>query len=168
MKVKLIVTGGTSSGREIPLPATVFLIGRGPRCHLRPHCRSVSKLHCALAMWAGKVVVRDLKSANGTLVNGQRIEGETRVEDGDTLQVGSLTFTFRLSASDGDVEPVPVVRESEVKWLLDARADPSLALARTSTAIPLLGYHETDEAMAHGGGLSAGVYLRDYFGRRSP
>ena len=73
MEVRLIVREGKSRGRDIPLPSTIFVIGRGQQCHLRPHCRLVSKLHCAIARWAGKVVVRDLKSSNGTYINNHRI-----------------------------------------------------------------------------------------------
>src|SRR5437660_171217 len=96
MDVRLIVTTGKARGREVPLPSTIFVIGRGPRCHLRPHCPSVSKLHCAIARWAGKLVVRDLKSHNGTFLNSARVVGEARAHDGDVLRVGSLTFTFRV------------------------------------------------------------------------
>src|SRR5262249_47976308 len=62
MEVKLVVETGSARGRVIPLPTTVFTIGRGSKCHLRPHSLEVSKLHCAIAHWAGKVSVRDLKS----------------------------------------------------------------------------------------------------------
>src|SRR5262245_4013455 len=124
MEVKLIVTDGAAKGRIIPLPATVFTIGRAAHCHLRPHSLTVSKLHCAIACWAGKVVVRDLHSANGTFVNDQRVHGEVRVGDGDTLRVGPLQFLFRILASPAGPMP-PVVRERDLKWLMDSPAGPS-------------------------------------------
>ena len=90
MEVKLVVLNGKHKDREIPLPSTIFLIGRDRQCHLRPHCPLVSKLHCAIAPWAGRVRVRDLKSRNGTFLNGQPIDGEVLVGDGDRLQAQAV------------------------------------------------------------------------------
>ena len=56
--------------REIPLPSSQFVIGRKSECHLRPKSEKVSKLHCAIGRKGGRVVVLDLKSRNGTLING--------------------------------------------------------------------------------------------------
>ena len=44
MEVKLVVVQGRPMGKEIPLPSTVFVIGRGAKCHLRP----VSYTHLTL------------------------------------------------------------------------------------------------------------------------
>jgi pSer/pThr/pTyr-binding forkhead associated (FHA) protein len=161
MEVKLQVAQGKAKGREIPLPPTVFLIGRGSQCHLRPHCQLVSKLHCAIACWAGKVVVRDLKSANGTFVNDERISSEMRIRDGDTLRVGSLTFTFRVKVELEPEMPVPVVRRGDVRWLLESAPDDSgLRLADTGEFDALNLAQEA--ARANKATLSAGQYLRDY------
>jgi pSer/pThr/pTyr-binding forkhead associated (FHA) protein len=175
MGVKLVVTNGTAKGRVIPLPATVFMIGRGRKCHLRPHSLAVSKLHCAIACWAGKVVIRDLKSANGTFLNGERIQGEARVQDGDTLRVGTLEFTFRIE-NDPDAElPVQIVHLGDVKWLLETTDEPPLL--ETSDAIPLPETNgkpgqediSTPPNAAETGDsnvLSAGEYLQEYLRKR--
>jgi pSer/pThr/pTyr-binding forkhead associated (FHA) protein len=179
MEVKLVVRGGWSKAREIPLPATIFVIGRGTQCHLRPHCRSVSKWHCAIARWAGKVVVRDLKSANGTFINNHRISGEVRVRDGDVLRVGSLELAIRVVGGDYTPLPVQIVRESDVKWLMD---NPPDEFSLNTNAATLIGELPTDllppsaPAKAPANGMdgkvkhaadqitiSAGEYLREYF-----
>jgi pSer/pThr/pTyr-binding forkhead associated (FHA) protein len=163
MEVKLIVAEGKAKGRVIPLPPTIFLIGRGPQCHLRPHCLYVSKLYCGIAGWAGKLVVRDFKSVNGTFVNDTRVEGEVRIKDGDTLRVGDLLFTFSVKLDSDAAHPVQVVREGDVRWLMDTPADSGL-LRRPKTLI-----HQVDELLeetvvaASQGDLSAGQFLRDYF-----
>jgi pSer/pThr/pTyr-binding forkhead associated (FHA) protein len=36
----------------------------------------------------------DLKSTNGTFVNGERVHHSTRLHDGDRIRLGSLTFIF--------------------------------------------------------------------------
>jgi pSer/pThr/pTyr-binding forkhead associated (FHA) protein len=171
MEVKLVVAEGKAKGRVIPLPPTVVLIGRGSQCHLRPHCPLVSKLHCAIARWAGKVVVRDLKSANGTFVNDHRVRGEVRIGDGDRLRVGSLAFTFQVKADGEDVMPVQIVREGDVRWLLDS-PDDSATLRKPHTHC-----FEVAELLREGSSppkpnstviLSAGEHLRDYVKKPRP
>ena len=99
------------------------MIGRDEGCHLRPHCPRVSRKHCAIATWAGKVRIRDLQSRNGTYLNEQRVQGEMAVNDGDQLQVGSQVFGFQISAAGGPILAEPIRDEREVAWLLAASAD---------------------------------------------
>jgi pSer/pThr/pTyr-binding forkhead associated (FHA) protein len=164
VEAALIVLEGKYRDREIPLPETIFLIGRDPQCHLRPHCPLVSKLHCAIAAWAGKVRVRDLKSRNGTFLNGQPVDGEVAVADGDRLQVGTLVFGFRIKVEKGAPLPAPV-REEDVRWLLNLPADAPVLSPTRRTVIKGAEADEADEAES-GIAVSAGQYLRDYFGQR--
>src|SRR5262245_3645877 len=122
MEAALILLEGTHKDNAIPLPETIFLVGRDKQCHLRPHCDLVSKMHCAIAAWAGKVRVRDFKSRNGTYLNGQRINGEVTVSDGDTLQIGTLLFAFRIKNDDGLPHAAPL-NKGKVQWLLDTPPD---------------------------------------------
>ena len=171
MEVKLIVASGNVKGRTIPLPSTVVTIGRGRQCHLRPRCRMVSKLHCAIARWAGKVVVRDLKSCNGTFINGKRVHGEVQVHDGDVLRIGTLEFTFHIQMTPEEMLPVQVVHPSDVHWLMNSKdsSDSSVtkppdtcsdqdAASLFPTANPT-----NPGPPASGPELCAGEYLRDYF-----
>jgi pSer/pThr/pTyr-binding forkhead associated (FHA) protein len=177
MEAKLTVLEGKHKGCEIPLPATMFLIGRDPKCHLRPHCRLVSRLHCAIACWAGHVQLRDLKSGNGTFLNDQRIHGQVVVKDGDILRVGTITFAFGIRADEPVPAPTRALSERTVSWLLAEPTESGLrALAdRTSEQVlstPPVQAAEGQEGtatrqdQAHGTGLSAGEYLHEYFHQR--
>lgn len=119
MEVKLVVLEGKAKGREIPLPSTQFIIGRATACHLRPHSAMVSKYHCAIGRSGGHVMVRDLKSRNGTFVNDEQINGAVRLKDGDTLAVGPLRFRISVKQGDG-ISAVQAIREDHVQWLMDA------------------------------------------------
>lgn len=186
MQVKLVVVEGKPQGREIPLPSTIFVIGRDAQCHLRPHSQLVSKYHCAIARWAGKVVVRDLKSSNGTFVNDRRIKGEAAVRDGDRLRVGNLVFGFRIAANPAQT-PVQIVDEGDVRWLMESPSDSFVLDPNCGTHICELAADlledsspgidtgarpksgEMPAANAAGSAdLSAGQYLRDYFRQRKP
>ena len=68
MKLSLVVlTSGKSEGQEIPVPQAQFVIGRDPKCNLRPASPIISKRHCALLIRNGKVFVRDFDSTNAPL-----------------------------------------------------------------------------------------------------
>src|SRR5262249_51535869 len=161
--------------REIPLPETIFLIGRDHQCHLRPHCQGVSKLHCAIAAWAGKVRVRDLKSRNGTLLNGQPINGEVVVGDGDELQVGTLVFTFRIKTDDSVRVAAPIKDERDLEWLLNSPTDSAVLLPDLQTMVLKLPAEPAENGAGTPGtaakapgskDLSAGQPLRTYFETR--
>ena len=66
------------------LPA---LIGRGTRADIRlPDCWA-SRIHCEIIAIDGTLVVRDLESRNGTLVNGEQVTEALLLPD-DRLTVG--------------------------------------------------------------------------------
>jgi pSer/pThr/pTyr-binding forkhead associated (FHA) protein len=44
----------------------------------------------------GEAMIEDLGSRNGTSVQGQKIQGQVRLADGDRLRLGSVTMTFRV------------------------------------------------------------------------
>jgi pSer/pThr/pTyr-binding forkhead associated (FHA) protein len=99
MKVSLVVAQGAHQGKEIPIKQAQFVIGRDPECQLRPASPMISRRHCAVLVREGKVWVRDFGSTNGTQVNGQRVEGEVELHNGDTLKADPLVFTLRVEAA---------------------------------------------------------------------
>ena len=50
----------------------------------------VSTAHSMVVLRDGRWWVRDEGSTNGTLVNGQKINGETPLREGDELQIGRV------------------------------------------------------------------------------
>ena len=98
MEVKLIVVNGKQKGKEIPVAAPKFLIGRGEGCQLRPQNSLVSRKHCAILTEGNSAAVEDLGSTNGTFVNDERIHGRHELKDGDTIKVGVLDVEVNWSA----------------------------------------------------------------------
>jgi pSer/pThr/pTyr-binding forkhead associated (FHA) protein len=105
MQVRLKVLDGKLAGKEIKIPVSKFFIGRGEDCHLRPQSDLISRHHCALVIDETRVVVRDLKSRNGTLVNGEKIAADVTLIQGDTLQVGPLKFEVHIEATQAPKRP---------------------------------------------------------------
>ena len=97
MAAKLVATSGDAPGDEHPLdPATTCLIGRGPECDIAlGDDTKASRRHAALKTNEhGHWLLADLKSRNGTHVNGQPIVLR-RLHDGDAIRIGRTTFEFR-------------------------------------------------------------------------
>ena len=169
MLVKLVVIEGRPKGMEIPLPSTVFVIGRGPKCHLRQHCELVSQMHCAIARQGRRVVVRDLQSANGTFINEHAIKGQVAIKDGDTLKVGTLGFAFRITVNPDDPTPVQVVNEGDIDWLIKSPDDSSVLEPSRTTRLPHIPLENGDDPQTRGSrSVSAGEYLKEYLKRPKP
>ena len=72
-------------------------IGRTARADFIVDAALVSRIHCRLtASPSDQLVVEDLGSTNGTLVNGKRVLGEQLLSDGDRLQLGPVVLMVRL------------------------------------------------------------------------
>src|SRR5258708_380210 len=60
---------------------------------------NVSKHHARLLYRDGRFIVTDLKSTNGTYVNGRKISQATIVREGDKIYIGD--FVLRLETEQG-------------------------------------------------------------------
>jgi len=78
--------------RRIPVNSNPFHVGRSPQCDLVLPSRNVSKSHAHLISAGEILAVRDLRSTNGTYMNGNRIMGDTLLKEGDFLQFGDTEF----------------------------------------------------------------------------
>lgn len=75
------------------LPGNEKTIGRAKGVDFVVDAPLVSRVHCRLtAHPAGRLEVEDLKSTNGTFVNGQRVTHAT-LKVGDRLGVGRVELT---------------------------------------------------------------------------
>lgn len=57
---------------------------------------SVSARHCELYQRDGELYCRDLSSSNGTMINQQKVYQEIKVESGDILRIGRLSFFVQI------------------------------------------------------------------------
>jgi len=79
----------------IDIVKDVTLVGRKKACDLRLNHKSVSKVHCLIIKTDGLLIVRDLGSTNGTLVNGQRVRWAALLPD-DQLAVAAFRYKVYL------------------------------------------------------------------------
>ncbi len=84
----LRVTAGPAAGLEIVLDGRPLTIGRAADADVVVNDPLVSRRHARLAPRSGRLVLTDLGSTNGTIVNGQAVR-ESVVGPGDRIQLGS-------------------------------------------------------------------------------
>src|SRR2546423_10324285 len=88
MQVRVKILQGSNAGQEKKIPKPKCMIGRGEDCHLRPQSDAISRHHCVVITTENEVIVRDLKSRNGTFVNDEQVAEEAVLLHRDILRVG--------------------------------------------------------------------------------
>jgi hypothetical protein len=90
----LVVRQGKEPGRSYELRKDRTTIGRSRESDIFLEDLAVSRLHSTINRdEAGRHILRDENSANGTVVNGQRIS-EHLLQEGDEIQVGQTVLAF--------------------------------------------------------------------------
>lgn len=82
-----------AQAKPVELPRRRFLIGRGVETDLQIDDTLVSREHAVVEPRAGRFILTDLDSTNGTFVNGRRIH-EWELEDGDIIRFGRHIVKF--------------------------------------------------------------------------
>jgi pSer/pThr/pTyr-binding forkhead associated (FHA) protein len=90
---RYLLVEGKGEGWLIPIAEAVVHVGRGFAADLRLEDPGVSRRHAILVRRAGGTRVLDDRSANGTWVNGRRVESAD-LADGDVLVVGSFVLGY--------------------------------------------------------------------------
>lgn len=116
MQMQLKVVTGGHEGKLISVNHDKFLIGRSDECHLRPKSESISRRHCAIIRKDGRILLIDLKSRNGTEVNGKKLDPSRAkiLKNDDHIKVGKLEFIAVIEAG------VKNVKKPEVKSVQEA------------------------------------------------
>jgi pSer/pThr/pTyr-binding forkhead associated (FHA) protein len=86
-------------GPDIPTGREPIVVGRHPHCDVRLRPIRVSRRHCCLTAVDDVVLVRDLGSTNGTLINGRRVESG-RLWPGDVLSIANLRYRLEPGRAD--------------------------------------------------------------------
>lgn len=90
----LEIVRGPLAGRRFYIDRPVTTIGRAADCDVRFADESVSAAHATLMQKGDDWFVVDLRSSNGTFVDGHRIAGERSLNRGSRLRLGSLELSF--------------------------------------------------------------------------
>jgi hypothetical protein len=90
---------GLPTGTTINLTA-VTTLGRGAHNSVAlPADKFASTNHALVFVRDGAMHLRDRGSTNGTLLNGERLEGEVALRDGDRITVGATVLRYGAGAT---------------------------------------------------------------------
>ena len=91
------VTAGFYEGLEIPIDREWLVIGRGRSAEMTLAEPTISRAHAAIGYDGRGFFVQDLRSTNGTLVNGEP-RARRPLGDEDEIQLGRLQLRFRRAS----------------------------------------------------------------------
>lgn len=100
MELKLVLAKGEPKGKVIEIAKTPAVIGREPECDVVIASPKVSRKHCRIEMAGNAVSLSDLGSANGTFVNGTKVQ-KVELHPGDKLVIGPLGFVVEFVGATG-------------------------------------------------------------------
>jgi hypothetical protein len=101
---ELVVVLPDGNEHRIPIQSEVTL-GREPGNTLTVDDGYLSRKHCKVIRRADRVSVMDMRSYNGTFVNGQRIHEECFLLPADVVRIGRTTLYVDWKDGDGSEEP---------------------------------------------------------------
>lgn len=127
----LEIVRGPFAGASFSIDRPVCSIGRAAENDVRIRDESVSANHATLLRKGATWFVIDLRSANGTFVDGSRIAGERALTSGSRLKLGRVELTFR--ALQGGVELVSARRRRR-SWALELLT--SFFSRRATSSVP--------------------------------
>ncbi len=94
MAFQLLIARGNSEGQQFVVVQPVIRIGRDDDNDVVLSDAGVSRQHTRIFENLGRPWIEDLGSANGTLVNGERVEVPRELKTGDALGIGSALINF--------------------------------------------------------------------------
>lgn len=135
---ELVVMMRHERPRHVTLdPATTLTIGRSSSCDIPVRDRYISRRHAQVWCRDSQWMLRDLDSANGTWIEGTRMQGEIALEPGMRVRLGDTELELTIASS---TDRIPRLAERDVvpAISLDPESDEPIApgkrtLERVST-----------------------------------
>ena len=118
---------GSLSNPHWVIDQVEMVIGRDEACDIVIPVRQISRQHLRLLSHGGACVVEDLRSKNGSWVNGFRLTGMRELEDGDEIRVAKdirLRFVGSGATAPSTTRVLPDVIPSGAITGLRLRLDP--------------------------------------------
>jgi len=89
----LLAEEGELAGKTFHIGMRNITIGRGTNNFIQINDSEASRVHCAIRATEEGMEVVDMRSANGTYVNGKRIKHHL-LQDEDHLRIGDVAFSY--------------------------------------------------------------------------
>ena len=110
----LYIVNGSDEGRSFDLKGDTIYIGRSPDNDIQIKDRFVSRKHLRIFRKGSKYFIKDLKSKNGTFINGKQIPSgvEFELKEGLTIAIGMSVICLDKESSEDVVSFLESIRLS--------------------------------------------------------
>ena len=111
----LTIIQGPDHGKTFDVDGLTSTIGRDPTCDVSLRDPGVSRFHARFEWMDDRCILKDLGSANGTFVNGIRVN-DADIQTGDQVRVGNTILTVNQPPGPGalvDRRGLPIQIDSE-------------------------------------------------------
>ena len=115
-----------------------MVLGRDETCDIVIPVRQISRQHLRILMEGGNAFVEDMRSKNGSWVNGYRLTGMRELEDGDEIRIAKdirLRFVGSGATAPSTTRVLPDVIPSGAMTGLRMRLDPETREVRIQNAL---------------------------------
>ena len=120
---RLVVAYGSAGAQEFLLTAQTTTLGRETINDIVLKDPEVSRRHIRFTQMAGRFIIEDLGSTNGTFLNGRRISAPSPLLNGDVIDLGgSLRLTF--FGPPGAAEATVIEQPDELAGALPTTVSP--------------------------------------------
>jgi EmrB/QacA subfamily drug resistance transporter len=97
---ELRVTDGPDAGKMFAVAEDTVLGRQGTAdMALADSSGELSRRHARIGLRDGEPMIEDLKSTNGTFLNGERVQGARPLQAGDRIRIGANTLEFAPAAA---------------------------------------------------------------------
>lgn len=158
--VTLTVRRGPDAGRVYELHEDVIQIGRGSKNNIVLDDNDVSRNHCRLVRQADDYSILDLDSTNGTFINGQRVNSNRVLHNGNLIELGD-TITLEYALGPASLVAEQSVSEAAYVTSFAPDEDPNYALVVEIGPSPRRIYAMTADTITIGRDLSSDIVVQD-------
>lgn len=140
-QLQLVVHAGPLAGKGFPIRGNMLTIGRDADNDISLDDEQVSRYHARLLLQEDQIILEDLGSTNGTLVNGKPVTGQHVLQPADIISIGSSVFgvkgfsapsTVGMTQLSSEAPPFPAPAAAPAP----PSATPAPASSQSSSAEP--------------------------------
>src|SRR5438477_12249606 len=113
MSFSVILTEKGGATQRLDFDSEEITIGRVDENDICLPKGNISKKHTKIVVKDGKIIVLDLKSTNGTYVNGKKLAGPQVISPTDKVYIGDFILNVEPPDMEAAAEELPPAEEEE-------------------------------------------------------
>jgi len=119
INAKLNFLSGDNTGKIFSIEKDEIILGRENKCDFVIDDVEVSRKHAKIAFREGHYILQDLKSTNGTVINGRKIKKPEVLRNGDIITIGEKNIievsleTYNDKEDDGFKDDSAIISKPE-------------------------------------------------------